>query len=172
MKSIFLSAGHSNSDPGAVAGGWRESDVAVDFRNIVAYYIRAAGVTYVTDGTGQENWPLSRAAAEARKHTLAIEFHCNAASSTRTSGVETLSAPELRGLGKELCEAVSSILHIPNRGAKPENSGQHSRLAFVQSGGILLELLFLTNPGDRQAYNRSKWVVARDVANILMEHIK
>ena len=34
-KIIVLTAGHSNTDPGAVNGSDREADIAQDIRNIV-----------------------------------------------------------------------------------------------------------------------------------------
>lgn len=170
--SVFLSAGHSDVDPGAVAGKVREADIAVDFRNLVAYYLKAAQVPYTTDGTGKTNWPLSKAAAAARKHDLAVEFHCNAAANPRATGVETLSAPNRLALGQQICEALARSLGLANRGAKPDNAGQHARLAFVQAGGIIVELFFLSNPGDLAAYNRSKWVAAGAVAQVLKDYLK
>ena len=58
-------------------------------------------------------------------------------------------------------------LGIRDRGAKPENAGQHHRLAFVRSGGIIVELFFLTNPSDMAAYDARKWMAAREVAAVL-----
>jgi N-acetylmuramoyl-L-alanine amidase len=66
-----------------------------------------------------------------------------------------------------LCKAVADALRITNRGAKPENSGQHTRLAFVRAGGIILELLFITNAGDLEAYDARKWLAASAVADVL-----
>lgn len=171
MSAVFVSAGHSNSDPGAVANGRKEADIVTEFRNIVAYYLMVWGVPHYTDGVGKENWPLKRAAAEAKQYDIAVEFHLNAASPA-ASGVETLSAPKDYELGNKICKAVSKILKIPNRGAKPENAGQHKRLAFVQSGGIIVELFFLTNKTDLAAYDAKKWLVAREIAHILKEAIE
>ncbi|RQK21189.1 N-acetylmuramoyl-L-alanine amidase, partial [Neisseria meningitidis] len=39
-KIICLTAGHSNTDPGAVNGSDREADLAQDMRNIVAAILR------------------------------------------------------------------------------------------------------------------------------------
>jgi N-acetylmuramoyl-L-alanine amidase len=166
--SIYLSAGHSGTDPGAVAFGRREADIAVEFRNIVAFYLHRAGVAYDMDGEGTENLPLPEAVREARQHGIAVEFHCNAAAPAAT-GVETLSAPGDMLLGAKLCKAIADGLAIRNRGAKPENAGQHHRLAFVQAGGIIVELFFITNPADLAAYDARKWLAARNVAAVLME---
>lgn len=169
MKSIFLSAGHSGSDPGAVANGRREADIAVEFRNLVSFYLLRAGVPHELDGQGTENLPLREAVVRARRHPIGVEFHCNAAASAQATGVETLQADKHYRLGADICAALAGTLGIRNRGAKPENAGQHHRLAFVQAGGIIVELFFLTNPGDLAAYDARKWLAARAVADVLIE---
>lgn len=168
MKSIFVSAGHSNSDPGAVAFGRREADIAVEFRNMVSFYLMRAGVKHEMDGRGTENLPLSAAARSARNHQIAVEFHCNAAASASATGAETLSGPKDMAIGAQISAAVAKGLGIRNRGAKPESAGQHSRLAFVQAGGIIVELFFITNQLDLAAYDARKWLAARDVADVLI----
>ena len=52
---ITITAGHSNTDPGAVNGIHREADKAQDMRNIVAYYLKQAGVEFRVDGEGKGN---------------------------------------------------------------------------------------------------------------------
>lgn len=169
MRSIFVSAGHSDTDPGAVANGRREADIAVEFRNIVAFYLQRAGVPHELDGSGTQNLPLREAAKRARSHDLAVEFHCNAAGSIGATGAECLSAPGDKALAARISAALARGLGIRDRGAKPENAGQHHRLAFVQAGGIVVELFFLTNPADLAAYDGRKWLAARAVADALTE---
>lgn len=166
MKSVFLSAGHSDADPGAVAFGRREADIAVEFRNIVAFYLQRDAVRHELDGNGTKNLPLSKAAARARLHPIGVEFHCNAAGPTAT-GVETLSGPSDIGLGARICEAIADSLKIRNRGAKPENAGQHKTLAFVQAGGVIVELFFISNRTDLAKYDARKWLAGRAVAAVL-----
>lgn len=168
-RPIVITAGHSNSDPGAASGVLTEAHIVTDFRNIVAYYLQRAGVNFATDGAGNDNWPLVDAAKLAKQGIVSVEFHCNSFSNPNASGVETLSHDDERELGRRLCEAVANVLFIVNRGAKGESSGQHSRLAFAQSGGIILELFFLSNPADLKAYLDKKWLVARAVAYVLTE---
>lgn len=167
MKSVFLSAGHSNSDPGAVAFGRKESEIAVEFRNIVSFYLSRDGIKHELDGQGTGNMPLSQAVKIAARHDIAVEFHCNAAGSPSASGTEVLSRATDKALAEKLSIAVSSALGIRNRGAKPENAGQHSRLAFIQAGGLIVELLFITNASDLAAYDARKWLAARAVAEVI-----
>lgn len=180
MKSVFLSAGHSETAPGATTIQVstvqsvthkilrREADIAVEFRNLVAYYLREAGVTFETDGTGTRNFPLSEAVKKARKHPIGVEFHCNSVENPSATGSECLSAPKDKALSAALSAALARSLNIRDRGAKPENAGQHHRLAFVQAGGIIVELFFLSNPDDLAMYDQRKWLAARAVAEVLI----
>ncbi len=167
MKSVFLSAGHSDTEPGAVGFGRREADIVVEFRNIVSFFLWWAGVPHELDGKGTGNIPLREAVVKARRHPIGVEFHCNAGPPTAT-GVETLSAPDDMALGGRICQSLASSLNIRNRGAKPENAGQHHRLAFVQAGGIIVELFFISNSTDLAAYDRRKWAAAQAVADVLI----
>lgn len=165
---IFISAGHSSKDPGATANGFTEAAIVTEFRDLVAFYLDQFDVPFIRDGKKGENLPLAEAVKMIPKKGVSVEFHLNAAASS-ASGVETLSAPKDYKLGAKLCDAISYRLGIKNRGAKPENSGQHSRLAFVQGGGLILELFFITNKTDLDSYQAVKWLLARDVAKILEE---
>lgn len=173
-KSIFLSAGHSDSDPGATAtiniNGKnvvvREADYAVEMRNMVAFYLQRGGLEVELDGHGTLNMPLREAVKIARKHPVAVEFHCNAGPATAT-GAEVLSAAEDAKLAADLSRALADGLGIRNRGAKPENAGQHHRLAFVQAGGLIAEMFFISNAQDRLAWGERKWLAARYVAREL-----
>lgn len=180
MKSVFLSAGHGGTDPGAtttvkgVDGRStlrREADIGVEFRNMVAYYLTQAGVKFETDGKDTENLPLREAVKKAAKHPIGVEFHCNAGPVTAT-GIETLSGPKDMKLGADICAALYGAWGLRNRGAKPEDSGQHHRLAFVQAGGIIVEMFFISNPNDLAVYDQKKWLGAKAVAEVLIKAAK
>ena len=97
MGTFVVTAGHSNTDPGAVANGHKESDIACDMRNMIASKLRALGHKVFTDGDGKENQPLSQA-IKLVSNGLAIEIHCNAASNPAASGVECISLPKHKAL--------------------------------------------------------------------------
>lgn len=175
MKIVTITAGHSNSDPGAVNGSDRESEIAQDMRNIVMFYLKSKGVAIRTDGEGKGNLPLSEAVKLIKGSKIAVEFHCNAAASKAAKGVEVLSQPKDKVISQKLCAAVSSVIGNPLRGEKgwkPENSGQHSRLAYVSNGGIILELFFISNDEELSIWKQKKWLVGKAVAEILAEHVK
>src|SRR5690554_6315344 len=57
-KSIFIAAGHSDADPGAVGNGFTEADIVLEFRDLVAIELRRLGMHFVKDGSPGENLPL------------------------------------------------------------------------------------------------------------------
>lgn len=162
-KSLFISAGHSDTDPGATGHGYTEADIVLEFRDLVAQYLRGR-VVFDMNGARGQNLPLSEAIEAAKTHDIAVEFHCNAFTNPSATGVETLSAREHYPLGNAICKAVSETLGIANRGAKGEDSGQHTRLGFIsRGGGIIVELFFITNKNDLESYKRRKLDLARKV---------
>ena len=173
--SIFISAGHSNTDPGAVNGTQTEANIVRDMRNMVAHYLREAKVSFRTDGTGLTNLPLKEAGRLASTADIAVEFHCNSFHLPTAQGVEALAAVKDKELSKKLCSAVSKHMNNTIRGGdggwKDQGSGQHSRLYFVQKGGIILELFFLSNPKEIARWEEVKWLVAREVASVLINYV-
>ena len=175
MSIVTITAGHSNTDSGAVNGSDRESDIAQDMRNIVAYYLKSKGVAIRTDGEGKGNLPLSEAVKLIKGSKIAVEFHCNAATSKSAKGVEALAQQKDKLISQKLCQAVSSVMGNPLRGDKgwkPENSGQHSRLAYVSHGGIILELFFISNDAELEVWKQKKWLIGKAVAKVLAEYVK
>ena len=146
-KIIVLTAGHSNTDPGAVNGSDREADIAQDIRNIVASILRDDyGLTVRTDGEGKGNLPLREAVKLIRGSDVAVEFHTNAAASKAATGVEALSTPKNKRWCQVLSRAVADATGWKLRGDggfKSDNAGQHSRLAYALAGGIVFEQFFM-----------------------------
>ena len=175
MTKVVITAGHSNTDPGAVNGNTTEAEITTDMRNIVAYCLKDLGVDVVTDGRGNDNQTLRQAIKLIKQGNVAIEFHCNAFHLPSAGGVEALAQPKDKVLCRELCAAVSDVMGIAPRGNdggfKPENSGQHSRLGYVREGGIILELFFISNPKELATYQAKKWPLAREIADVIAEHV-
>ena len=160
---ITITAGHSNTDPGAVNGSDREADIAQDMRNIVASILRTDyGLEVKTDG---ELIKGSR---------LAIEFHTNAAASKAATGIEALSIPKNKAVCQRLCAAVADASGWKLRGEggyKPDNAGQHSRLAYAQAGGIVFEPFFISNDADLKLFKERKWIICRAVADAVAREL-
>lgn len=177
MNVITITAGHSNTDPGAVNAKSKitEASVTCEMRNMVAHYLDTAGIHYRTDGTGTTNQPLNNAIKLISGSKAAVEFHCNSSSSAGSKGVEALAQPKDRELCQRLCRAVASVTGSNLRGDKgyqPENAGQHTRLGYVRAGGIILELFFISNDAELAIWNAKKWLIAKAVAEVLIHEAK
>lgn len=178
---IVITAGHGGKDPGAVADydndkqlDFVEAQFCADMRNYVAYYLRNRGYKVETDGQGPVNAPLSQAVALAENADIAIEFHLNAATSPTAQGIEVLANPRNKVLSQKIARAIHRVTDSPLRGDggwKQESAGQHKRLAFVRAGGLVVELEFISNPKRMQTLNDKRWLVAKEIAEAIMDHV-
>lgn len=71
---VAVTAGHSDSDPGAVRGSVKEAEFMTQFRNAVAFYLMQAGLTVKTDGVGSVNFPLAQAIAIGKGADIKVNF--------------------------------------------------------------------------------------------------
>lgn len=174
-KIICLTAGHSERDPGAVNGSDREADLAQDMRNIVASILRNDyGLTVRTDGEGKGNLPLAKALTLIRGSEVAVEFHTNAAANKAATGIEALSTPKNKRWCQVLSQAVADVTGWKlrgDKGFKPDDAGQHSRLAYAQHGGIVFEPFFISNDADLALFKAKKWVICRAIADAVAKEL-
>ena len=174
-KTVTLTAGHSNTDPGAVNGSDREADLAQDMRNIVAAILRTDyGLEVKTDGEGKGNLPLREAVKLIRGSDVAIEFHTNASANKSATGIEALSTIKNKRWCQVLSRAVADATGWKLRGEggfKPDNAGQHSRLAYAQAGGIVFEPFFISNDNELKLFKERKWIICRAVADAVAREL-
>lgn len=172
---VTVTAGHSNGDPGAVNGQFKEAELVTRFRNAVAHYLREANLEIKTDGTGTKNDPLSAAVKLIKGSSVAVEFHMNAASSKSAHGIETIALPSDKKLAQELSKAVAAAFGSRLRGDNgwiDQSKSARGKLAFVQNGGLIVELGFISNEDELQAFNQKYWLAAKAVADVLIKYEK
>ena len=104
MKTILISAGHNDKDPGAVGNGYKEAILAVKMRDRVAKSLRERGLMVFEDGADGVNEPLHRAIQLCKQVDIAVEIHFNAGPPT-ANGVEALAKLPLRRLSQDMCMA-------------------------------------------------------------------
>lgn len=171
MSTFLITAGHSNTDPGAVANGYTEADIVTEMRNIVAYKLRQLKHTVVTDGNMSDNKSLTTAISLFNNNQkYKIEFHCNASSSPSANGTECISLPKDKATAQSISKAISSVLNTKLRGEGgwiDQSKSQHQRLAYVSNGGIIVELFFLTNKTELDLYQAKKRLVAEAIVQVL-----
>ena len=174
-KIITLTAGHSNTDSGAVANGLQENQLATELRNITAGKLREKGYTVRTDGTGLINQVLQAAIALISGSDIAVEIHFNAAANKTAKGVETIALPKDKALAQKLSQEIAGVLGITVRGEKgfiDQSQSARGRLGFVSKGGLIIEVCFISNPEEMAIYQAKKWLVASAIANTLDGYLK
>ena len=174
-KTIYVGAGHSSNDPGAVVDAFTEAGLVTELRDLVADEARTAGANVITDGTGDVNLPLGRSIELAKScDGPRIELHLNSAS-PEAHGTECLSLEELKPLAQTVASAISGVLKTTLRGDgkdgwKSDTEGQHHRLGFCrEGGGVVVECFFLTNANELEKYLGNKVAVAKAIAEALLE---
>ena len=171
MTTFVVTAGHSNTDPGAVANGHKEAEIACDMRNMIAKKLRELGHSVITDGTGAVNQPL-KVAISLAKQGRAIEIHCNAASNPAATGVECIGLSKDKGLCQRLSNAIATTTKDNVRGDNgwiDQSKSARGKLGFVEAGGVIVELFFLSNKEDLERYEQVKWLVASAIAGELVK---
>lgn len=170
---VAVTAGHSNTDPGSVNSKIKESELVTNFRNAVAFYLREAGIATKTDGTSTRNDPLSSALKLIKGSSVAVEFHMNAAASKQANGIETIALPQDKKLAKDLSAAVATALGSRLRGEDgwiDQSKSARGSLAYINAGGLIVELGFISNEAELAAFQARYWIAAKAVAKVLIEY--
>ena len=169
MKAILISAGHSDTDAGAVSGNVKEATETRKLRDVCGKILREKGFTVLEDGADGVNLPLASAIKLMSKAGIGIEFHFNSGPRSAT-GIEVLSLSKDKALAQKLAAAVSVATQTALRGDKgwkSETSGPHKRLGFVHAGGLIVEVCFITNPEDMRRYHDNFNAICAGVAKVL-----
>lgn len=158
--NIIVDPGHGMSnkkpgryDPGAVAEGTAEADIAMDWANELRGVLIEMGHTVVrTRVDAKDPAPVGQRASIARQYggQIMISLHCN--STPGASGTETFyRGTNRKNKALQINQAVVSVLGTKNRGAKVEADSQHSKLAVMDfQPTFLLEIGFIDNGADRR----------------------
>lgn len=177
---IFALAGHTpkglNQDPGAVGNGYREADLTMEFRDMLADRLRARALSvFEDDDTHRLSTVLGL--IKSKETDIVCDIHFNAAGSS-VSGVEVIvpdrSTDEERKMADEICKAFSSIMKINNRGVKSEKNTARKTIAVMRPAGIniLIEICFISSVTDVRAYMANKERLADALCNIIEKYEK
>lgn len=176
---IFVSAGHNNlglrPDSGACANGYKEADLTVELRDLVVRHLKSKGVKHIVDNdTERLSEYLGR--IKTGQGSVVLEFHFDAAPhefATGTTGfVEDEADKHDETFAWALTKAVSSCLGIRNRGVFNESQSHRGKLGLMREDGIicLLEVCFITNVEDMNAYQHHKTELAEAIGDILIKY--
>ena len=180
-RPLFLSAGHSTkpgSDNGAVGNGVIEGITTAEFRLLLFTELKKIGVHAFVDGDHSAlSESLSWLKRFVTKDSVAIDIHVDSATPTATGC--TVFVPNAAtvfesSLAMEIANSLSKNLGIRNRGVKPESLSARKKLAWMNAPceNILIELFFLSNKYDVEAYNKNKHKAAKELAIVIKNQLK
>ncbi len=172
---VAVTAGHSNTDPGAVRGSDKEADFVVKVRNAVELYLLRAGLDVKTDGKGGINLPLPDAIKIAKGASTKIEFHLNASDNPKANGIETIALPEDKKLAQAISKAIAGVTGGTLRGKDgwiDQSQSARGKVGFVSNGGLIVELGFLSNAAEFAVLQAKYWLVAQAIADVIIQHEK
>lgn len=182
MKPLTVCAGHGGieldgwgwkRDPGRIAFGHAEADLAAEMRDMVVDTLRSRGHEVRTDGGRGINRALAYAMTLIAGSRAAVEIHFNGFFSPEATGVEVVAAPAQKAAAQDMAHSVATVLGLRLRGVRgwvdeaDIAKARGYRLGFVARGGMILETCFISNPNDLKAYLPRRQEVAAAIAGAL-----
>ena len=172
---VFINPGHApggNPDPGAVneETGLRECDVALAVGKAAESYLNAAGVA--TELLQSDSLAEICEAANASDAGIFVSIHCNAA---EANGTETWAcADSYRGsmLANCIQSQLVDALDTTDRGVKIATPGVNGLYVLTNTDmpAVLIELAFITNPGDEEILANAQDALARAIARGITDY--
>lgn len=182
-KIITITSGHSNTgkiDSGAVTtvnGKMvKEADLAVKLRNAILHYLQQdKEITTRCDGYGQVNLELKEAIKLIKGSDVALEIHFNSSTNKTANGVECIALPKDKALAQKLSTAVSKVTGSRLRGVGgyiTQEDSARGKLGYVNAGGMILEVSFLSNEQELKVFEEKYWLIAKSLAEVLSNYVK
>ena len=175
---IYLIAGHSNSDSGAVSNGLKEADLTKRIRDLIYARIKQLSPTALVtkdDDKDTLNQVISKIKPHITSKDVLLDIHYNA-STPQATGVECFvsnnASQKSKDLAKEIAEITHKITGIKNRGVKKESQSARGKLGILNMKGtaVLWEVAFITNNSDIDSVDRVVHWLCDEVARILIEY--
>ena len=172
---IYLLAGHTpkgiNQDPGAVANGFREADLTMELRDMIADQLRSMKYQVWED---DDNHRLQQVlnGIDSTESDIVFDIHFNAGGGTGVECIVPERSTELeRDMANKVNVMLASLMRLRNRGVKGEQLTARKRIAVMRENGInvLLETCFIDNANDVRAYQANKQRIANELAIIIAE---
>ncbi|CAA7196800.1 N-acetylmuramoyl-L-alanine amidase [Chryseobacterium potabilaquae] len=174
---IFISAGHHNTDPGAVSNGYIERDLTKDARNVIIQSLDLKNV--IQDKDFETNLQYQRR-IKPGNGSVVFDIHFNSGPPTAGGTECYVNQNDFADknslsykMADEICRTTSRILGIRNRGVKSENHSQHPRIGILNLGSgvsVLWEICFISSVINMQNYLQKKNDLLKEVAAVLKKY--
>lgn len=181
---LTLTAGHANTikpDSGAVGKTKdgkviKEADMAMLLRNTILHYLQQdKDIITRCDGYNQVNLPLSEALKLIDGSDAAVEMHFNSSTNKTANGVECIALPKDKVLAQKLSAAVSKVTGSRLRGVGgfiTQEDSARGKLGYINAGGLILEVSFLSNDQELKVFEDNYWLIAKSISEVLIDYVK
>lgn len=182
---IFISAGHNslkgtkNYDSGAVGlykgSKITEAELTQDFENLIVEELKKRNIKFITDYP-EESLGEYLKRIKTGSGSVVLEIHFDSALSPLATGTTCIVGNDAdrldKAFAKEIVDSTANILKIKNRGVKSESQTHRGRLGLMRKEGIvaLIEIGFISNEKDIEAYHTYKKELAKSYADILIRY--
>lgn len=180
MKKIALIAGHRGKGTGAVGPTIDEGSETIWLRDRIEDFLCAKYniVPLVDNDSATLSSVVKTLRTELRKEDICIDIHFNSFLNPAAHGSEVLipTSPtkDEQSLSVKLLDTVCETLGTYRRGIKPEDGGQHGKLAMLSGFdccNILLEVCFISNESDSVKYIQNRDVLAERIADLIYKTV-
>ena len=171
-RKIIISAGHGGNDPGAVANGYTERDLAIEFRELLVKELLLLGVKpLIDDNKNALKQTLAWLTGKYSSKDILLDIHWNAASS-KARGTEVIVPDNASIFENNFAKNILNVFvsnGFINRGVKPESQTARKRLGWMRppAENILIEVAFITNILDMNLYQNLKYKLAKELAFVI-----
>lgn len=181
---IYIDQGHNPVSPntGAVGNGYKEQDITYEVGQRLAALLRSNGnfdvrLSRPTPQTvlGTSNATSLRARVDEANSWGAdyfVSIHTNASTSSAISGTEVLvySSPSRAALlAEDILQSLVDATGLPNRGVK-QRPGLYV-LRKTTMPAVLVEMGFISNPGDAALMAENPSLFARGIYNGILDYL-
>ena len=176
MKIVCIDPGHGGKDPGAVSGGVDEKDITLDVSKKIASCLEAQCCTVMLTRETDVFVELSDRArmANAAQADLFVSVHCNSSTRADTTGMEVYHYTHASEASKRAARVIYDKLlpacGLRGRGVKAADLAVLRETAMP---AVLVELGFISSPGDRAELTDSAWQddAAQAIADGIIEAV-
>ena len=175
-RKIIISAGHGGNDPGAVANGYTERDLAIEFRELLVKELLLLGVKpLIDDNKNALKETLAWLTGKYSSKDILLDIHWNAASS-KARGTEVIVPDNASIFENNFAKNILNVFvsnGFVNRGVKPESQTARKRLGWMRppAENILIEMGFITNLLDINLYQNLKYKLAKELAFVIYKSL-
>lgn len=147
--NILIDAGHGGKDPGAVNGGLYEKDLTLATAKVIQQYLEQEGANVLFTRTDDTFKSLQNRVNDSNTNNtdVFISLHYDYFSDPEVNGINTYFNNQQTSvqLAEKVHASLTDQLDMNDRGIRKEN---YYVLQNNRKPAILLELGFMTNPGD------------------------